>query len=148
MLFLLPLGRAGLAQVAGAAPKVYRLYVDSFGNKLDADELKKELMKELRHSKDVDLVNSAAAATVVLGGDAEIYIRGYVSLYARAGTSPEHGNPVYSGYASAELKNSSGETLWSYLSTVPEGSKDAARGVSKDIVRHLLAALPGSVDKK
>jgi hypothetical protein len=149
-LVLLPLLLVNVApaQVGAVAPKLDHLYIESFGNKLDAADLKGELIRELRRAKEIDLVNSPAAANAVLVGDAEIYIRGYISLYARAGTSPQNGSPIYGGYASVELKNPSGEVLWSYLVTVRGGSKDAAHELSKDIVRHLLASLSGTVEKK
>lgn len=148
MLFPLLLASIAPAQIAPAAPKLDHLYIESFGNKLDADDLKKELIRELRRAKEIDVMHSPAGANAVLTGDAEIYIRGYISLYARAGTSPQNGNPIYGGYASVELKNPAGEVLWSYLATVRGGSKDAAHELSKDIVKHLLASLSGTVEKK
>lgn len=132
---------------ADAAPSGYRLYIGSFGSKTDADQLRKELTGELSKSRVVALVDSPSKADGVLGGDAEIYVRSYMSLYARAGTSPKRGHPIYSGYVSVELKDSAGETVWSYVSILHKGSKDAAHELSKDIIRHLLAALVSSNKK-
>jgi hypothetical protein len=137
----------GLLCGAAGASK-YRVYIGSFGNKTDADQLRKELTSELSKSGDIEVVDSSSKANAILAGDSEIYVRSYVSLYARAGTSPEHGHPIYGGYVSVELKDSSGETLWSYLSALHSGSKHAAHDLSKDITRHLLTALPSLTGKK
>ncbi|MBV8551563.1 MAG: hypothetical protein JOY54_09700 [Acidobacteriaceae bacterium] len=97
------------------------------------------MRNELQKSKVFEMVESPADADAVLAGDAEVYVLGYYSLYARAGRSPANGNPVYGGYTSVELKSHSGETVWSYLSTLRSGSTDPARDISRDIARHLIA---------
>jgi len=125
-----------------------RIFVEGFGSKPQAEELKSELIRELRKRKDVNVAESRAAANMILSGEAEVYVRSYMSLYARAGTSVRHGSPIYGGYASVELKNSSGEVVWSYLATLHEGSKDASHELSKDIVKHLVASLSNANEKK
>jgi hypothetical protein len=64
-------------------------------------------------------------------------------LNPRAGTSPTNGQAVYGGYISVELKDRAGVTLWSYLATPRSGSKDIARDLSKDVVKHLVASYEG-----
>ncbi len=135
------------ASVAEAAPSGYRIYIDGFGKGPNASELRKDLIKELSKTNDFEIVSSRASADGVLVGDAELYVRTYMSLYARAGTSPQHGRPIYAGYVSVKLKDSSGQTVWSYLSTVHAGSKDASHELCRDIAKHLEAALPRSTGK-
>jgi hypothetical protein len=134
--------------VAEPAPSAYRIYINGFGNGSDASELRKDLMKELSKTDEFEIVSSPAKADGVLGGDAELYVRSYVSLYARAGTSLQHGQPVYGGYVSVEVKDPSGQTVWSYLSTLHSGSRNASRELCRDIAKHLEAAFPFSTEKK
>lgn len=94
-------------------------------------------MAELRKVKAFDLVDSAADADATLSGSGEIWLKGFLSLNPRAGTLPENGQPVYDGYVSVELKDRNGETLWSYLATARAASKQPARELSKEVVRHL-----------
>ena len=110
--------------------------------------MRKALVGQLRKSKDFEVVDSSSQADAVLDGDTEIYIKGYFSLYARAGSSPANGQPIYGGYVSAELKSPSGDTLWSYLSTLHSSSKNPAGDLSKDIYKHLVADVASRGEKK
>jgi ABC-type phosphate transport system substrate-binding protein len=48
---------------------------------------------------------------------------------------------VYGGFVSVELKDATGETLWSYLATQSTGSENISKDLSKQIVKHLSEAL-------
>ncbi len=115
----------------------HRLYVADIAKAGDSD-LRKELLRQLSKSKDLQLVQSPAQADEILTGSAELYIRGYYSLYVRAGSAPSHGRPLYGGFASVVLKSRSGETLWSYLATLQESTSTPGRELSRDIARHLI----------
>ena len=127
---------------------VHRVYVGDFGNSLEAHGVRQGLEEQIKKSNDFQLANSPSQADAVLTGNSEIYIRGYFSLYARAGTSPANGKPLYGGYVSVVLKNQSGETLWSYLSTLKWASKDPSHDIATDVARHLIAAQSGSARSK
>jgi hypothetical protein len=130
------------SQTANPLHEVNRIYVDGFGAKTGANDLKRDLAAELRKLKAIQVVNSAAQADATLSGDGEIYLKGYYSLNPRAGVSPSNGEPIYGGSLSVELKDRNGETLWSYLATPRSGVRDAARELSKDVVKHLAVKLP------
>jgi len=136
-----------LAHALVFAQDVKRIYIDGIGQKSSLDKAKlekakKDLVAQLRKVKNVEVVDSPSQANVILSGDGEIYIKGFYSLNPRSGISPANGQPVYGGYLSVELKDTSGAILWSYLANAPE-TKDAAHDLSKDIVRHLAAQLLG-----
>lgn len=131
-----------LLQAVGSAQEVKRIYVDGIGQKSSLEQAKKDLVAQLRKVKNVEVVNSPNQANVILSGDGEIYIKGFFSLNPRSGVSPANGQPVYGGYLSVELKDASGATVWSYLANASD-SKDAARDLSRDIVKHLAAELSG-----
>ena len=132
---------------AGAPPpQVRRVYVGSLGDKPNAREIQKALIEQIRKTKEFEAADSAAQADAVLDGDADIYIRGYFSLYARAGTAPANGKPVYGGYVSVELKSPSGDTIWSYLSTLHGPSMNPFSEVAKDVIKHLVTGVPSHAE--
>ena len=51
------------------------------------------------------------------------------------------GTPVYAGYLSVELRDSKGETLWSYLATPGADSGDVSKDLSKRIAKRVAEAL-------
>lgn len=105
---------AGQAKQAGA---IKRLYVEPFVTKTGAEELREDVIAELRKIGSVSLVAGESGADAILGGGGEIWIKGYRSLNPRSGRSPSNGTPVYAGYLSVELRDRKGETIWSYLAT-------------------------------
>jgi hypothetical protein len=99
------------------------------------------LIASLKRLPDVAVVASVADAEATLTGNGEIWIQGYQSLNPRSGRSPADGKPIYRGYLSVELKDSKGDTLWSYLVTPKGGSENISRDLSKQIAKHLAEAL-------
>ncbi len=94
-------------------------------------ELRDDLISELHKLKSISIADSESKADAILGGGGEVWIAGYRSLNPRAGTSPSHGSPVYSGYLSVELRDPKGETLWSDLVTPGAASEDVSKELSK-----------------
>lgn len=119
---------------------VHRIFIDGFGDKPQLQEVKKDLASELRRSGVFTVVDSGNQADATLTGRGDTWLKGYYSLNPRAGTSPANGQPVYGGYVSVELKDRAGITLWSYLATPHAGSKNIAKDLSKDVMKHLLAS--------
>ena len=142
MAFLAACALLGRSQTQNPLQGINRIYLDSFGNKPGAGDLKKDLAAALRKLKTIELVNTPTQADATLSGDGEIYLKGYYSLNPRAGVSPGNGEPIYGGSLSVELKDRKGETLWSYLATPRSGMRDAARDLSKNVAKHLAAQLP------
>ena len=114
-----------------------KLYVEPFITKAGAEQLREDVIAELRKMNSVSLVSSESGADAILGGGGEIWIKGYRSLNPRSGRAPSNGTPVYAGYLSVELRDRRGETLWSYLATPGTASED----LSKRIAKHVAEAL-------
>jgi hypothetical protein len=123
--------------------QVERIYVSDMGNKNNSDELRKGLLWALSKSKHFILAPSPKEADVVLEAQGELYLKGYYSLNPRSGESPANGRPIYGGSLSVELKDRSGETVWSYLATLKTGEGDAARALAKEAVKHLATTIEG-----
>jgi phosphate ABC transporter phosphate-binding protein len=118
-----------------------RLYVEPFTTKTPPEGLREDLIAELSKLSSVSLVSVESGADAILGGGGEIWIKGYRSLNPRSGRLPSHGTPVYGGYLSVELRNTRGETLWSYLATPETAGEDVSKNLAKRIAKHLEAAL-------
>ena len=129
-----------LGQPASSLQSVKRVFLDGLGDKPELRAVKKDLATELRKTEIFAVADSAEAADATLTGRGDTWLKGYYSLNPRAGTSPANGQPVYGGYVSVELKDRAGVTLWSYLATPHASSKDIAHDLSKDVIKHLLAA--------
>jgi hypothetical protein len=132
-----------LGQEPASLRSVKRIFVEPLGGKPALEEVTKDLVKELGRSEVFNVAASADQADATLTGRGDTWLKGYYSLNPRAGTSPANGQPVYGGYVSVELKDHAGVTLWSYLSTPRSGSKNIARDLSKDVVKHLVASYEG-----
>lgn len=98
-------------------------------------------MVQLRKQGSFSIVPSEAEADAVIAGDGETWIKGYRSLNPRSGRLPSNGDPVYAGFLSVELRDTKGETLWSYLVTLGPASEAITKDLSKQVVKHLLDAL-------
>jgi len=133
----------GSALVLQATPPagIRRLYVEPFVTRTGAGKLRDDVIAELRRVSSVSLVSSASGADAVLAGGGEIWIKGYRSLNPRSGRLPSNGTPVYTGFLSVELRDTKGETIWSYLETPGPPSEDVSRELAKRIAKHVAAAL-------
>jgi hypothetical protein len=125
------------AKLAG----VKRIYVEMFPAKTGSGKLREDLMAELRRLGSPSIAASESDADAILAGDGETWIKGYRSLNPRSGRLPSNGDPVYAGFLSVELKDTKGETIWSYLVTLGPTSENISRELAKQIVKHLAEAL-------
>ena len=128
-----------LAGTGFAAPA--RLFIEPFMTRADSEKLREDLIAEVRKQDSVAIVQDEANADFVVGGGGEVWIKGYRSLNPRSGRRPSNGTAIYSGFLSVELRNTRGETLWSYLATPSVGAEDVSKDLSKRIARNLVAAL-------
>ncbi len=121
--------------------KVKTLYVEPLSVKGGSENLRKDLVAQLRKLNTISLTANQSDADAVLSGNGEVWVKGYVSLNPRAGTSPANGTPVYAGFLSVELTSSKGDTLWSYLARPSSPSENINKDLSKRIAKQLAAAL-------
>jgi phosphate transport system substrate-binding protein len=142
-LWLLVLAPQANGQEGSSLRSVKRIFIEGLGDKPALREIKKDLQAELRRSEIFGLADSADQADATLTGRGDTWLKGYYSLNPRAGTSPANGQPVYGGYVSVELKDRAGVTVWSYLATPHASSKNIARELSKDVVKHLVSSYTG-----
>jgi hypothetical protein len=120
---------------------IKRIFVECFPAKTGSEKLREDLVAELRRLGSLSIVASEAAADAIIAGAGETWIKGYRSLNPRSGRLPSNGEPEYAGFLSVELKDTKGETLWSYLVTLGPSSKNISKDLSKQIVKHLTDAL-------
>jgi phosphate ABC transporter phosphate-binding protein len=118
-----------------------RLFVEPFATKTAPDKLRQYVIAQLSKFPSVSLVSSESGADQILGGGGEIWVKGYRSLNPRSGRLPSDGTPVYAGYLSVELRNTHGETVWSYLATPESDGGDISKDLAKRIARHVAAAM-------
>lgn len=135
------IGSFAAGQTADDLKDVRKVYVGSLGHKQAAEQLRKDLISELRKSGRLEVVSSPREADAVLTGAAELWIRGYYSLNPRSGIMPQNGTPVLGGSLSVELAGRGADTLWSYLATPHFGSKDIGKDLCKEVIRELTQAL-------
>jgi hypothetical protein len=120
---------------------IKRIYVEAFPPKAGSGKLREDLIAELRRTGSLSVVASESDADAIVASDGETWIKGYQSLNPRSGRLPSNGEPVYAGYLSVELKDTKGDTLWSYLVTLGPASENISKDLSKQIVKHLTDAL-------
>jgi phosphate transport system substrate-binding protein len=123
-----------------------KIYVEPFPQKAGSETLREDVVAQLRKVTTLSIVSDRAAADAILSGEGEIWIKGYQSLNPRSGRSPANGTPVYAGFLSVELKNTKGDTLWSYLFTPTSPSEDISKDLSKRIAKYLSEALEHGVE--
>ena len=127
------------AQNAERLTQVRKLYVDSLGTDRGAAEMREQIVRLLRKSHDVKVVDDLKEADALIKGTGRIWVTGHVTLNPHS-----HGSiqPTFEGFLSAEVVGSNGDTLWSYLvspSNFPW--KSIADDLAHQLVAKLLAAL-------
>jgi phosphate transport system substrate-binding protein len=133
-------GRAFAGQTVPANP-IRRLYVEPFATQAGSEKFREDVIGELRKLNSVSLAADESSADAILGGGGEVWIRGYRSHNPQLGKVPPNGTPIYTGFLSIELRDKSGQTLWSYLAAPPEASDDVLKDLSTLIVKKLVDAL-------
>lgn len=131
---------AAHAQTATRLSQVKKVYVDSLGTDHGAVEIREELIRRLRKSAGIEVVDDAKGADAVLKGSGRIWVTGHVSLNPRTHSPTQ---PTFGGVLSAEVIGGNGETLWSYL--VSPGSflwNGITDDLAHQIVNKFLAAIP------
>lgn len=121
---------------------VRNIFVDGFGDKPGAAQLKQALTDSVRKTHPFHLVTSADQADAVLSGEGEVWVKGYAASNMRVRYVTHDARPIYTGYLSVELKSKSGETLWSYLSAPHHaGSTDIEKVMASEVMHKLETAV-------
>lgn len=129
----------GRGQSADSLKNVRRVYVGSFGSYAGAEDLKRELVRYLRRSGSLEVVQTASQADGVLDGKGELWIRGYHSLSPRARINSSSAEPIYDGYLSAKIHGKDDEILWSYFADPRRVSfHDVKRDLANEVGGRLL----------
>jgi hypothetical protein len=135
---------SGISQSATHLGSVKRLFVDSFGEKPGASNLRDSLAALLAKSHAVTVVKKPEEADAVLMGTGEVWVKGHYSLNPRQREVTADTQPVYGGYLSVELKGKGDETLWSYLVTPHQHvTGDIYKDLAGHVVKKLLEAIKG-----
>src|SRR6202012_265874 len=134
-------GSALARQPAPTDHSTRRIYVEPFVTQEGSQKFREDVIAELRKAKSVSLALNEASADAILGGGGEVWIKGYRSHNPQLGNVAPNGTPIYTGFLSIELRDKSGQTLWSYLATPPAASGDVAKDLSVLIAKKLSDAL-------
>jgi phosphate transport system substrate-binding protein len=126
-----------------AAPtnRIRRIYVEPFTTQAGSAKFREDVIADLRKLSSVSLASDESSADAILGGGGEVWIKGYRSHNPQLGKVAPNGTPIYTGFLSIELRDTNGETLWSYLATPPAASVDISKDLSTQIVKKLAEAL-------
>jgi hypothetical protein len=131
--------------LAAASPS--RIFVEPFGNKPGAAELRDEMVKLLGKERGVVVVADASSADMIVAGSGETYIRGYLGTNPRVRYLNSDAKPVYGGFLSVELKQRDRETVWSYLVTPRRfGPEDISHNLAGQLVHRLIEAIQKNVE--
>lgn len=117
--------------------RIRRIYVEPFTTRAGAEKFREDVIAELRKLSSVSLASDESSADAILGGGGEVWIKGYRSHNPQLGKVPPDGTPIYTGFLSIELRDTNGETLWSYMATPPAASRDISKDLSTQIVKKL-----------
>jgi phosphate ABC transporter phosphate-binding protein len=134
------LGSAPAWQTA-PANRIKRIYVEPFATQAGSEKFREDVIADLRNLSSVSLATDESSADAILGGGGQIWVKGYRSHNPQLGNPPPTGTPIYTGFLSIELRDTNGETLWSYLATPPSASKDVSKDLSAQIVKKLAEFL-------
>jgi phosphate transport system substrate-binding protein len=126
------------AVLPAAAQNPKRIFIDSFGDKPGASDLRDQVSSEMRKSPAFRIVSGRPDAEFILTGTGEIWVKSHYSMNPRNRTISSS-QAVYTGYLSVELQDKKGETLWSYLATPhSSGTHDVAGILARLAVTNLL----------
>jgi phosphate transport system substrate-binding protein len=139
-----------LCALPASSQTLKSIFVDTFGDRPGASDLREQVTSELRKSPGFHVVAAPAEAYLVLTGTGEVYVKSHYSLNPRD-RSINDAQAVYTGYLSVELKDKKGETVWSYLATPhSSGSRDVSRILARLVVKKLSGEVvdPSSAPSK
>ncbi len=102
-------------QTATSLKNVRTVYVGSLGSEPGAEDLKRELVRDLGRNGRFTVVSRITQADALIDGKGELWVKGYHSLSPRARINPSYAQPVHDGYLSVKVHGKNDEILWSYF---------------------------------
>lgn len=127
------------AQTAESLSGVKRVVVEWSGADRGSMATRDRVMQKLKASGAVELAPDVAKSDAILHGDVKVWLSGYVSTSLRSKGAEQ---PIYRGFASAEVTGKDGRTLWSYLVTPRTvGWKSITDDLADQLAQELLSAL-------
>jgi phosphate ABC transporter phosphate-binding protein len=136
---LLLFPKALLPQTAENLAAVKRVALEWSGSERGSSAIRDRVVQRLKDSKRLEFVANVRQADGILHGDVRVWINGYVSTTPKSNAVRQ---PIYRGYASAEVSGKDGRTLWSYLVTPrSSGWKNIIDDLGDQLAQALLSAL-------
>jgi|ERR1700683_4175825 hypothetical protein len=131
----------GRAQDSGDMRAIQRIYVASFGTAPGASYLRSKLLSKLARIRTIEIVEYAAAADLIITGNASMRLVGYWRSNPRGGDFSS-GTPVYDAGMSLEIEDTCGHILWSDR-LIPRfwGSQYVSDNVVNQAFHHLAGML-------
>jgi phosphate ABC transporter phosphate-binding protein len=136
-------GNTARAQTAKSLSNVKKVYVDSFGHDDAANTLRERMIKQLRKTGRLEIVDTPNAADALIKGSESIWVVGYVSTNPRAPSNARQ--PVFQGFFSVEVVGKDNQPLWSYLVTP---SKFGTSSIIQDLADQMATRLVGALENK
>ena len=130
------------AQLPQQVSSIKRVALDWPDTPKTSAAVRDRLIHKLKSFDKIQIVSAVAQPDAVLHGSVTIWKTGYISTSFHSKAAEE---PLYQGYASAELNDKNGDTLWSYLATPrrPEWKK-----ITDDLGDQLAVALVDAIMQK
>ena len=126
-------------QTAESLRGLKRVALEWSGTDRSSSAIRERVVQRLKDSKRLEFVADAREADAILHGDVRVWISGYVTTTPKSNAVQQ---PVYRGYASAEVTGKDGRTLWSYLVTPrSSGWKSLTDDLGDQLAQALLSAL-------
>jgi phosphate ABC transporter phosphate-binding protein len=135
-------GPTTIPAAAQSPQQVTRLAVDWPDTAGASVAVRDRLTQRLKSSGKIQLVLARAQADAILRGSVTVWKAGSVSTSFRSKAAEE---PLYQGYASAELNDKDGNTLWSYLVTP---RRPGWKKITDDLADQLAVALIDAIARK
>ncbi|HUN61485.1 MAG TPA: phosphate ABC transporter substrate-binding protein PstS [Candidatus Sulfotelmatobacter sp.] len=132
----------GAAQSPEHAAGVKRVVLDWAEGGKGSNAVRDRLAEKLKALGKVEIVQDRAKVDAVLHGSAVLWTTGYVAMSPRSRAAEE---PIYQGYATAELTALDGKTLWSYLATPRH---QGWKSITDDLADQLASALSEALAQK
>jgi phosphate transport system substrate-binding protein len=123
------------SQTAEKLSQIKKVYVAYFGASRNDTEMRAQIERRLRKTRDFQISLDPKSADAILMGTTRIWTTGSASLSPRPHGPTES---VTQGYLSVELLGRNNQILWSYLVTP---SKFPWGGITEDLARQLVGRL-------
>jgi phosphate ABC transporter phosphate-binding protein len=127
------------AQTAKDLSQVRKVFVYPVSGGNGAAQLHQSLVKQLRKSREFEVVATVSEAEAVIKASGQIWVKGYIATNPRSPTANRQA--IYGGYLSVEVVGADNAVLWSYLVTPSKFSWGSfSDNLADNLVREMIAA--------